>query len=212
VLTYDKSGNRPKSDQPSVMVALVTTDDCIGSISSFPGVERRRAASRWSTAVASECATWRCVASAFVTSSDSAEPSATPAGPVRPPLPLLLAAALVGVEALTLVGYGVLQLTSFTGARATMVLTSTLFFVVYGGGLGAFAWLLHRLRSWSRAPVVLAQLLQLGVAWSFRGGTTTVLAVVLAVVAVAVLAGVFHPESLRAVERAEAEPEQPAQE
>ena len=142
-----------------------------------------------------------------MTSSDRAEPSATPGEPVRPPLPLLVAAVLVGMEALILVVYGVLELTSLTGARATMVLTSTLFFLVYGAGLATFAWLLHRLRSWSRAPVVLAQLIQLGVAWSFRDGTTTLLAVVLAVVAVAVLAGVFHPDSLRAVERADAAPE-----
>lgn len=120
------------------------------------------------------------------------------------PLPLLVGTALVGLEAVSLLVYGVLQLPAITAARATMVVTSALFFAVYGGALGVFGWLLHRLRSWTRAPVVLAQLIQLGVAWSFRGGTTTVLAAALAVVAVAVLAGVLHPQSLRAVDAADA--------
>lgn len=84
-----------------------------------------------------------------------------------------------------------------------MVVTTALFFLVYGGALGWFAWMLLRLRSWTRAPVVLAQLIWLGVAWNFRGGTTTVVSAVLVVVAVVVLAGIFHPHSLRAVEEAD---------
>jgi hypothetical protein len=70
---------------------------------------------------------------------------------------------------------------------------------VYGGGLVAVAWFLLRLRSWARAPVVLAQLIQLGVAWSFRGGDSVAVAVALAVVAAVVLVGIFHPASLDAL-------------
>jgi hypothetical protein len=116
-----------------------------------------------------------------------------------------VAAALVAVQAACLVAYGLAQLPSLGSGRATMVVTTALFFLVYGGALGVFAWLLAHLRSWTRAPVVLAQLIWLGVAWNFRGGTTTVVAVVLTVVAVTVLVGVFHPRSLRAVEAADAE-------
>ncbi len=46
---------------------------------------------------------------------------------------------------------------------------------------------------------MLAQLLQLGVAWSFRGGDTTWVAICLAVVAVIVLAGILHPQSVDAL-------------
>jgi hypothetical protein len=80
-----------------------------------------------------------------------------------------------------------------------MGITTTVFFVAYGAGLGACAWGLRRRMSWSRAPVVLAQLIQLGVAWSFRGGATTVVAVVAAALAALVLAGIFHPASLAAL-------------
>jgi len=158
--------------------------------------------------VAQECSGERCVPSVFVSSSDHLEPSASSERPGRAPLPLLVAVSLVGVEGAALVVYGLVQLPALTAAKATMVLTSTLFFVVYGAALCFFAWQLHRLRSWTRAPVALAQLIQLGVAWSFRGGTTTALAAALAVVAIAVIAGVFHPESLRAVEGADADSEE----
>lgn len=123
------------------------------------------------------------------------------------PLPLLVACALVGLEAVLLVGYGAVQMGSLSSGRVMMGLTDTLFFLVYGGGLGACAWLLSRLRTWTRAPVVLAQLIQVLVAWSFRDGDTTLLAVLLAAVGVAVLAGVFHPASTAALAAADREDE-----
>ena len=120
--------------------------------------------------------------------------------PDRPPLPLRIAALLAGLEGLTLVLYGFAVLAAFSGARATMGATTALFFLVYGAGLTVAAWALSRTRSWARAPVVLAQLIQLGVAWSFRGGSFTAVAVALAVVALLVLGGVLNPASLRATE------------
>jgi hypothetical protein len=110
-----------------------------------------------------------------------------------------VAAATVGVEAVALAAYGLVQLGALTASRATMGVTTTVFFVAYGVGLGACAWGLRRRVSWARAPVVLAQLIQLGVAWSFRGGATTVVAVVAATLGVLVLAGIFHPASLAAL-------------
>jgi hypothetical protein len=116
------------------------------------------------------------------------------------PLPLAAAAALTGVEALALVGLAVAELASLTGSKATMGVTTSLFFLLYGAGLGVAAWSLYRLRSWARAPVVLTQLIQLGVAWSFRGGASAPVAAALAVVAVVVLVGILNPVSLRAVD------------
>ncbi len=131
-------------------------------------------------------------------------PTTPPSRVPTAPRPLALAAGLAGLEGIVLAGYGVAQLFALSGERATMVLTNSVFFLVYGVGLAVLGWLLAvRLRTWARAPVVLAQLLQLGVAWSFRGGPTTTLAVVLGVVALLVLSGIFHPASLRAVEAAQ---------
>lgn len=117
------------------------------------------------------------------------------------PAPLVGAVALVWLEAVALLGVGASELGALSAARATMGVTTALFFGVYGAGLAACAWQLVRLRSWARAPVVLAQLIQLPVAWSFRGGSTTPVAVLLAAVAVLVLAGVFHPASIGALDR-----------
>ena len=134
----------------------------------------------------------------------------TPAQPPLPspdqrrvPPPLVVACSLVALEAVSLVIFGVVELRSLETSKLTMGLTTSLFFAVYGVGLAVFAWLLYRLQSWTRAPVVLAQLIQLGVAWSFRSGATAFVSVVLTVVAVVVLVGVFHPASLRAVEQAD---------
>ena len=117
----------------------------------------------------------------------------------RVPPPLVVACSLVALEAVSLVVFGVVELRSVETSKLTMGITTSLFFAVYGVGLGVFAWLLHRRQSWTRAPVVLAQLIQLGVAWSFRSGDTAFVSVLLTVVAVVVLAGIFHPASLRAL-------------
>jgi len=115
------------------------------------------------------------------------------------PTPLRIAGVLVLLEALTLVVLSVAELFSLTSARAAMGVSTSLFFVVYAVAIGLCAWQMVRLSSWARSPVVLAQLIQLGVAWSFRGGDTTWVALVLAVVAAVALGCIFHPESMHAL-------------
>lgn len=115
------------------------------------------------------------------------------------PAPLSVAASLAAVEGLVLVLYGVAELFALDSSRAVMGVTTSLFFLVYGAGLVVCAWFMARLSSWARSPVVMAQLIQLGVAWSFRGGESTLVAVALALVALVVLVGTFHPASLRAL-------------
>ena len=116
-----------------------------------------------------------------------------------PPAPLVVAAALVAVEGLLMVGYAVLEALAISSGRVTMGATTAVFFLAYGAGLLLCAWGLWRVRAWARGPVVLAQLIQLGVAWGFRGGQTTVVALALGVVALVVVAGVLHPASTRAL-------------
>ena len=115
------------------------------------------------------------------------------------PAPLVVAASLVVVEALLLLGYAVLELASISSDRAAVALTTAVFFAAYGLLLLAAAWAITHGRSWARSPIVLAQLIQLGVAWSFRGGETTLAAVAIAVVAVVVLVGVLLPSSIDAL-------------
>ena len=123
--------------------------------------------------------------------------------PPSPPVPLLAAAGLVALEGACLLVYGGLETASWTTGRLTMGVTTAIFFFAYGGGLVACAWALRRRRSWARGPVVFAQLVQLGLAWNLRGGTTTYLALGLAVVALVVLGGLLNPASLDALSEPE---------
>ena len=111
------------------------------------------------------------------------------------PAPLIVAASLTAVEGMVLVLLALAELAHLDLERVTMNVTTTGFFLLCGAALLLCAWGLRRHATWSRSPVVLAQLITLGVAWSFRGGDTTFVAVVLAVVAAVVLAGIFHPAS-----------------
>src|SRR5687767_13725588 len=117
------------------------------------------------------------------------------------PAPLVVAASLVAVEGGLLLTYALLEISSLSTERLTMGLTTAVFFAVYGAGLLVCPWQLTRGRPCTRSPIVLAQLILLGVAWSFRGGDTTWVAVCLTVVAVIVLAGVMLPASVEALDR-----------
>ena len=116
------------------------------------------------------------------------------------PAPLVVAASLVGVEGGLLLLFAVLELGNLTSERVTMGLSTAVFFLVCGAALLVCAAAVGRGHSWARSPIVLAQLIQLGMAWSFRGGSTTGVAVALAVVAVVVVAGLLHPASIAALD------------
>ncbi|WP_122818213.1 hypothetical protein [Nocardioides pantholopis] len=119
--------------------------------------------------------------------------------PTAPPRPLLVAAAVTGLEALLLALSAVLELANISMERVTMGVTTSIFFLGYAAALALCAWMLTRLATWARAPVILTQLILLGLAWSFRGGDTTLVAVGLAVLAAVVLVGVLHPASTAAL-------------
>ena len=119
------------------------------------------------------------------------------------PAPLVAAASLVVVEAVLLVLQGAAELVALSGERLAMGVTTSAFFVAYGAGLVVCAWAVNRRRSGARAPIVVAQLIQLAVAWSFTGGSTIPVAIGLAVLAVLVLVGLFHPASIDALAQAD---------
>jgi hypothetical protein len=116
------------------------------------------------------------------------------------PAPLVVAAAVAALEGLLTAGFAVLELASLTSGRLTMGLTTAAFFAAYGALLMFCGWQLTRLAGWARSPVLLSQLIQLGMAWSFRDGDTLPVAIGLAVLAAVVLAGLFHPASMKALD------------
>jgi hypothetical protein len=115
------------------------------------------------------------------------------------PVALRVGGAVLAVEGLVAVVLGLLEAFAVTGSRLTMGVTTAIFLIVYGAALGLVGYGLSRAAGWSRAPAVLTQLLQLGVAWSFRGGSTTWVAVILGLAALYVLVSVFLRSSLAAL-------------
>ncbi|WGL51301.1 hypothetical protein P5P86_15205 [Nocardioides sp. BP30] len=110
------------------------------------------------------------------------------------PVFLTVAAALVALQGVVLAVWAVLVLVNVS----TMSVTTAIFFLAYAAALGVCAVGLWRLRSWSRAPIVLTQLITLGLAWDSRHSNVAV-AIVLGVVALVTLACVLHPASLEAL-------------
>jgi hypothetical protein len=121
------------------------------------------------------------------------------------PPPLVVAASLAAVEGGLVLLFGLVQLTDLRTDQVSSGVALAVFFTGYGAALVFCAWQLSRARPWARGPVLLAQLIQLGVAWSFWGGGTTWLSLSLGLVALVVLAGLLHPQSVDAL--AEGEPD-----
>jgi hypothetical protein len=119
--------------------------------------------------------------------------------PDRPSAYLLVAAVLVALQGLGMLVLAVIELASLSGDRLALGLTTAVFFGALAATLALCARGLANANSWARSPVVVAELLQLLTAWSFRGGETTLVAVGLAVYAVVVLVCVLHPASTRAL-------------
>ncbi|MGY2875752.1 hypothetical protein ACVW00_002942 [Marmoricola sp. URHA0025 HA25] len=116
------------------------------------------------------------------------------------PAPLVTAAGLTLVEGLLTAMYGISEAVHITSERLVMGLTTSVFFLVYGAALIVCAWAINRLHTWARGPVLLTQLIWLGLAWNFREGDTLPLAVGLAVPAVVALVGMLLPSSVDALE------------
>ena len=115
------------------------------------------------------------------------------------PAPLVVAASLVAIEGGLMLVLGILELASLSSDRVALGLTTTGFFAAYGVGLLLCAWSVTHGSSWARSPIVLAQLIWLGMAWSLRSGEGIWASIALAVVALVVLAGILHPASIDAL-------------
>lgn len=122
-----------------------------------------------------------------------------PPTPGPAPTPLRAAAAVVLVQGLVLVGLAVAEAASLTAGRLGMGATTAAFFASYGLGLLVCARALWSARTWARGPVLLTQLLGLGLAYSFHGGETAALAWLLLATSLLALVGLLHPASLRAL-------------
>lgn len=116
-------------------------------------------------------------------------------GPAPRPAPLLWAAVLLGVEALTALVFGFLEAGQVQASRAVVGVGVTILMAGYGVVLLLVARGVLRGRRWSRGPAVVTQLILLPIAWSFRGVPTTWVAALIAAIAIATLVALLHPRS-----------------
>lgn len=112
----------------------------------------------------------------------------------------MVAASLTALEAFVLTTLGILELANLRSNRLTMGLSTSAFFLAAGVALAWCAWSLWRTRPWARGPVVMAQLIQLGLAWNLWAGSTKPISTGLAAVSLVVIAGILHPASTHALE------------
>ena len=127
----------------------------------------------------------------------------------RPPQ-LTLAAGLAALEGLVALGFGVAEIFQVQLLRAVVGIGVAITMVGFAVLLLAAARALLGLHRWARAPVVVVQLIMLPVGWSFRGGQTTWVAVVMIIVALLTLVTVLHPASTRALVDDDAVPDPPS--
>ncbi len=111
------------------------------------------------------------------------------------PAPLVLAAVLLGAEALAAIAFGAVALTQIRMSRASLGFGVALLMLAFGLLLALVARGVLRGRRWSRGPAAATQLILLPIAWSFRASPTTWVAVLIAVTAVAIMVGLVHPRS-----------------
>ncbi len=121
--------------------------------------------------------------------------SAPPASPRPRPTALRFAGALLVVEGLVALAYGVVEILQAQSGRVMLGVGAGAVLLVYAAGLLLVGRGLVRVRRWARGPAVATQLIHLPVAWSFRGAPTTWVALLLAGFAVAVLVAVLLPSS-----------------
>ncbi|TNM47198.1 hypothetical protein FHP29_03230 [Nocardioides albidus] len=134
-----------------------------------------------------------------MTEGPTEHPSDQPSGSwgSNPP-PLTVAASVAGVQGLVLILLSVLEVASVSSDRLGFGLSTAVFFAAYGVVLVGAAFALGRRHGWARGPVLITQLIVLGLAWNLR--EQVLVALGLAAVAVMVVAAMVHPDTLAALE------------
>ncbi len=111
-----------------------------------------------------------------------------------------IAAGVVALESIAYIVVAGLDLADASGGRLGFGVGAGILLIAYGLGLAIAAWSVRKGRAWARAPLVVAQLIQLLLARDARDGAAWVTPV-MAVSALAVLGCLFAPPVTRALIR-----------
>jgi hypothetical protein len=123
---------------------------------------------------------------------------------IRRPIPLTIAAVIVGLQGTGLLALGVYLIESgLFGSpdSVSVAITTGLLAVVGGLALLAVAYGLIKIRVWSRSPAILWQLLTIGVAWYQLQAGLGELGIPLIVTAAITVVLLLTPSATNALER-----------
>ena len=112
---------------------------------------------------------------------------------------LVIAVAIVGIEAAVYVVFGVIAIASLSGNGAADSVGIGLFLVAYGVAQLFAGSKLLQWHTWARGPLVFTQLIQVGLAWGLRDSDRQWLGIVMATTAVVSLACMLVPAVTRAL-------------
>lgn len=126
---------------------------------------------------------------------------ATSEAPQARPRTLVVAAALMIVEAIAAAVMGVLEAVNVNLNRPVVGIGGAIILIGYAVALVLLARGVFRGRSWSRGPSVAVQVLHLPVAYSFLGPVTWPVSVLLGGVSLVVLVCLVLPSSTRVLVR-----------
>ena len=112
-----------------------------------------------------------------------------------------IAAGVVAIESIGYIAVAGLDLADTSGDRLGFGEGAGLLLIAYGLGLLVAAWSIRRSRAWARAPIVVAQLIQLLLAYDLRGSGAAWVTPAMAVSALVVLACLFAPPATQALIR-----------
>ncbi|OUZ11235.1 hypothetical protein BHE97_05170 [Aeromicrobium sp. PE09-221] len=119
---------------------------------------------------------------------------------------LVVAGAIALAQAVVLLGLAVLDVTHLVAGRVSLGVGIAVMLLFFGGGLAIAAIAVMRGRHGGRGPVLVAQLISLGLAWNLRdAGDDVVRGVspVMALAAIIVLVSLFSGPGRRAMSRDE---------
>ena len=116
----------------------------------------------------------------------------------RPRPPLLVAAAVLALEAVAALVFAVLEVSHVDARRPVVGIGVGLIMLALAVLLGLLVRAVLRARRWSRSPSVMMQLILLLLGWSFREPPTTAVGVLFAVVSLVALVCLLLPSSTAA--------------
>lgn len=108
-----------------------------------------------------------------------------------------LPSALIAVMAVTSLVLGIMEAAATQSGRAIVGVGGAIILIAYSAFLGWIARGLWRLAPRAHAPAIAVGILHLPIAWSFRGGGTTWIAVAMAASSLAILVCLLMPRSMR---------------